>query len=384
MACRFAWEAMTPSTEIELRDALARIAERSVAIVGACTNEESTKLYLVLPVLGALGYDYSNPFEVQPEYPASFREQPDQRVDFVVLRDGVPSIAVECKPVGTYLVEHRGQLRSYFNALRTTRLGVLTNGMQFEFFVDSDEPNIMDDEPFLVLDMNAMASSASPSEVVAALSHLSRGAYDPSVVVDTAAIFLLRRRLRSVVRAELKEPSEGLCRHLLGRAGIKNQRRDTIRARYTSLVKAAFEEGIIVPVLEHLRAVSRPTEQSSSGEPLTERIITTERELAVFRYVTRRLAYLVEDERSFNAIERVQYRDYLGKFVVYYENVRKGRLFDFEEGHNGYDHFTFPPPFGGLVTNTISNIDKPLREIFARRTAEIGFARGEEQLHKSA
>ena len=51
----------------ELRAGLVAIAKRSVGLMSACGNEESTKLYLVLPILGLFGYDYSNPYEVYPQ-----------------------------------------------------------------------------------------------------------------------------------------------------------------------------------------------------------------------------------------------------------------------------------------------------------------------------
>ena len=59
------------TTSNELRAGLLAVAKRSVSIMTACSNEESTKLYLVLPFLGLLGYDYANPYEVYPEHAAS-------------------------------------------------------------------------------------------------------------------------------------------------------------------------------------------------------------------------------------------------------------------------------------------------------------------------
>ena len=103
----------------DLHASLAAIAERSAQIKSACANEESTKLYLILPVVGALGYDYTDPFVVQPEHAADFRAEMQERVDYVVLKDGIPIIAIECKKRGTDLAANRGQLRAYFSALPT-------------------------------------------------------------------------------------------------------------------------------------------------------------------------------------------------------------------------------------------------------------------------
>ena len=54
---------------------------RSAAIKSACANEESTKQFLILPVIGALGYDYTDPLVVQPELlPISAREYPSASI----------------------------------------------------------------------------------------------------------------------------------------------------------------------------------------------------------------------------------------------------------------------------------------------------------------
>ena len=360
----------------ELRADLAMIAERSVAIMDACSNEEGTKLYLVLPVLGALGYDYSNPYEVQPEYAADFRDGMPERVDYVIMRDGTPVIAVECKKAGTELAANRGQLRAYFTALQSVRLGILTDGIRFEFFVDCEAQNIMDAEPFAILDLEAATRGAIPRDVLEVLSSISAANFDPDTIAEIAETRLVAKRLRAVLMQEVREPSDELCRMLLQRTGMRNIRRASIQARYGALIRTAFEESLVLPVLEALRASPQLNRlEAADSEGTGQRIVTTDREIAVYRYVCRRLAFLANDEHEFSAIERVHYRDYLGKFALYYENVRKGRLFDFVEGSNGYDKFSFPEPFGEIITNAIADIDEPLRVIFTERVREVGAPR---------
>ncbi len=357
----------------ELRAALSILAERAVAIAPVCKNEESTKLYLVLPVLDALGYDATDPYEVQPEYAADFRADRSDRVDFAIMRDGQPIIAIECKRAGADLASNRGQLRAYFGALPTVRLAILTNGLQFEFFVDCDEPNVMDDEPFLSIDMTCVAGDRLLVEQLDALSSITNARFDPSAIADLASIKLVQRRLSAVLVEEVRQPSEEFCRLVLQKVGLRNLRRNSILERYQSLVQIAYHEAIVRPVIEHLKAARVPSDSPSEvSGPGDARIVTTDRELAVYRYVCRRLAFLVSDEHHFAAIEQVQHRDYIGKFVVFYQNVRKGRLFDFIEGGNGYDKFVFPAPIGEIVTNNISEIDGPLRSVFLARIRELG------------
>jgi hypothetical protein len=74
----------------------------------------------------------------------------------------------------------------------------------------------------------------------------------------------------------------------------------------------------------------------------------------------------------FNAIERIDHKDYIGKLIVYYDRERKGKLFEFMEGRDGFDKFIFPDAHGEIVTNNILDIDGPLQAIFTARVREIG------------
>jgi len=363
----------------ELQANLSAIAERSAAIKSACANEESTKQFLILPVIGALGYDYTDPLVVQPEYVADFRPGMPERVDYAIMRDGNPIVVIECKKVGTDLSINRGQLRAYFTALQSVRLGVLTNGLSFEFFVDCENTNIMDQEPFVTLDLEAATRAPIPADVLDALLALTRSNFQPDAVTEMAEWRLVAKRVRTVLMQEVREPSDEFCRLILQRVGVRNVRRASIQSRYGALIRAAFEDALVLPVLEMVRASAA----RQSGDPDAEgdakqRIVTTDRELAVYRYVCRRLAFLSTDEHQFAAIEQVHHRDYLGKFAVYYRNVHKGRLFDFIEGSNGYDKFVFAEPFGEIVTNSMTDIDEALRKTFSQRVRDLGAPRASE------
>ncbi|MBP5313894.1 MAG: hypothetical protein J6Y65_03105, partial [Eggerthellaceae bacterium] len=48
------------------------------------SNEEQTKMGLILPMFSAMGYDYSNPDEFSSEVPASINRKKDQRADYVI------------------------------------------------------------------------------------------------------------------------------------------------------------------------------------------------------------------------------------------------------------------------------------------------------------
>ena len=211
----------------ELRAGLCALAKRSVAVMGACANEESTKLYLALPMVGLLGYDYSNPYEVYPEHATDVGAKPS-RIDLAIMRDGQPVVGLECKAVGADLREPRAELRAYYDAVPTVKLGIMTNGIVFEFFVDTVVPDAMDEEPFLVLDLETVARNGVSDELLETLIHLTKQSFNPETIAEMAHIHLCKKRLRTLLVAEANAPSEEFCRFVLQRAGLQNVRTDTI------------------------------------------------------------------------------------------------------------------------------------------------------------
>lgn len=366
----------------ELRAGLIAIAKRSVGLMSACGNEESTKLYLVLPILGLFGYDYSNPYEVYPQYSADPNQT--KKVDLAVLRDGQPVIAIVCKKVSTDLADARDELRSHYNAIPTAKLGVLTNGIVFQFFVDSTEPNAMDEDPYLTLDLESVWRNGVTDEVLDGLIHVTKASFDPETIAELAHVRLVKKRLRTSLLEESVSPSEEFCRFFLQRAGLKQVKKGAIERYYGPLIKTAFEEALVLPAVQRLRNDPDGKSTSLNLHQIGQRIVTSEHELSIVGYVRRRLAYLVREEALFSAIDRIEYKDSVGKVVVYYANERKGRLFDYIEGAEGFDKFIFPAPYGEIVTKSVLDIDEPLAATFAAKVRELGHLQPVERLARIA
>jgi predicted type IV restriction endonuclease len=105
------------------QEQLVAFANTAGVRISQCANEEQTKLYLVLPFLRLLGYDALDPSQVIAESSADFSDKYKNRVDFLLMANGIPAIALECKSCGAELKGARGQLKSYFNALSGGRVG---------------------------------------------------------------------------------------------------------------------------------------------------------------------------------------------------------------------------------------------------------------------
>ncbi len=354
----------------ELRESLQAVAKRSVGLVPACNNEASIRLYLVLPMIGLLGYDSSDPLEVYPNHETDAIDGVVSRADFAILSAGNPVIAFATARSASDLAAKRAALAKYFNAWSSAKLGVVTNGILYEFYVDSASPGQMDDQPFLTLDLETAAQSGVPDEVLEALSYATKGAFDPDMIAEKAHLQVVRKRLRTAFIEEAQSPSAELCRVMLHQIGFANVRKDAIERHYAPLVKTAFEEALVLPVVAKLRGASGDG-KGNVNLHVGPKIAAAERELAIFNYIRRRLAFLVKDETAFAAIDRIGFKDYVGKLVVYYDREPKGRIFELIRGSDGYDKFIFPEPFGEIITNTIANIDEPLKATFVARVREL-------------
>jgi hypothetical protein len=117
-------------------------------------NEATTKASLIAPLFGTLGYDMSDPHECLPEYRADFGkgEKAATPVDWAFRLNSAFVFIVEAKEAGKKLKPYAEQLGMYF-AKAAVKLGVYTNGVQWQFYSDLANQNIMDKVPFLTWDI---------------------------------------------------------------------------------------------------------------------------------------------------------------------------------------------------------------------------------------
>lgn len=365
----------------DFRQKLSAFATRTVGLAPRCNNEESTKLFLVLPFLSLLGYDDRNPDEVCPEHNADFSEKYKNRVDFAILKNQQPVIAIECKTIGMALKDERGQLRSYFNAAPTVKMGVITDGLVYEFYADTDEPNMMDQAAFLSLDLREIAKGKIEDSVEEGLRGLQKTVFDPENIGAEAKRKLIFQNLVQQIARLAEEPSESFVRLLLQNTGLSHIRTKAL-VEYVTLTKSAFREFVNIRILQRLDLPTKDKELDKAILPLEEPIVsvdakvddgivTTQTELEVFDYTRRRLAFLVKEDALFEALGKIEYRDYKGKFVVFYKKERAGRLFDFYEGRAKKYAFEFGSEFGGeIITSNLADIDAALLSVFSKRVAE--------------
>lgn len=115
---------------------------------------------------------------------------------------------------------HRGELKGYFNAVSTVKLGILTDGLVFQLFSDTHAENMMDDDPFVVVDLSEVAQDRISENALDALLKLRKGTFDPADVgADAKRKIYVAAYVDALARA-FQQPNEAD-----NKAGVSSHRR---------------------------------------------------------------------------------------------------------------------------------------------------------------
>jgi predicted type IV restriction endonuclease len=237
---------MPDSFEIQL----SAFAKRAMRIVSHCASEEATRIYLVMPFFELLGYDAGDPSVLVPAH--------DGTIDFTLLVDGSPEIAIVAIGASEPVAVVHERLRRYWNVRESSRLGIATNGIVIEAFIDSETPHSLDAEPFATIDLEAIAGGVIDRRAIDLLRLMRPSTYDPNALAERAYAAKLHDRLKGQVLQEFRHPSDALCRLLLEQIGIRDVSADVIDQHYRSILKSSMEEAIVVPVVQALRYLPKP------------------------------------------------------------------------------------------------------------------------------
>ncbi len=384
---------MSPELE-EFRQRVIAHARQAVSRAPRIDNEAKTNASLVQPFLAALGYDVGNPDEVSPEHHADFSEKYQNKVDYAILHLGHPVIALESKRCGAVMKDDRGQLRSYFNACPTVKLGILTDGLKYEFYADSDKPNMMDETAFLRVDFAEIAANGSVDDnTLGGIAAIRSGLFNPEDVGAEAKRKLLFESIVAIMKQFKTEPSDEFVRFILSSSSIGSKigkitqklvdaNREVIKSAMEAFVAQealarfgyAPKDVVRAPQTEAVAVVA--TAQVTAGpEAEPEGFVPSEGELRALNYAKHRLFFLVRDETLFNEVQKIAFRKTKTSFRVYYGKQNNGSIFDYREHRDGHVTLQFPALNGAEVPFSPSpELDDALLKIFSQRVRDSGLS----------
>ncbi|MFI8597136.1 type I restriction endonuclease [Rothia koreensis] len=279
-------------------DNLKELATKLRAQQGSIKSEEATKNAFIMPFISqVLGYDIFNPLEVVPEYTADHGTKKGEKVDYAIMNDAEVKILIECKQLEEPLnLNHASQLFRYFS-VTNARIGILTNGRIFNFYSDLDSPNIMDRQPFLVLDLLNIDESMLP-----ALRKITKEDFNLDSVLNSAEELKYVGALKRELATEFREPSPELVRMLMGRVSERRGTVDNLKM-FAGLVSKASKQFLKERVNERLSVALKdseapePHDSVDAGSSTSEEsagpeddagkpgVVTTEEELAGYQIV---------------------------------------------------------------------------------------------------
>lgn len=240
------------------------------------SNEESTKNSMVLPFFQILGYDVFDPAEFVPEFTADTGTKRGERVDYAIIRGKEPVAIIEVKPVHTDLnSKHINQLFRYFSVTKV-RFAILTDGIIYKFYSDLENPNIMDLDPFMEVDMLNLSDS-----VISELKKFSKNAFKPKDILSNASQMKYSSLLRRAISEQFENPSDTFIRALIKDIYTKSKTQSVID-QFRPLVSNAFKNYINDCISERLHGAMKTKESDIPTEPET---FFTAEELEILNYV---------------------------------------------------------------------------------------------------
>ena len=380
---------MSPEME-EFRKVVLLHAKKVTSRAVKVDSEASTNASLVQPFLTMLGYEVGNPDDVSPEHRADFSEKYQNKVDYAILDNGKPVIALESKKVGSVIKNDLGQLKSYFNALPSVKLGILTDGLKYEFYADSDKPNMMDDDSFLRLDFAEIDRNGTIDDnILGGIASIRKGLFNPENVGADAKSKLLFDSFVKIIKEFKSDPSDDFIRLILTRseAGGKIAKvTQKIVDANRDLVKSAMEAFVAQEALARFGYApkdlirtppDRPEPVSGTPivtpEPEAEKPCPTEGEENAIAYTKKRLLFLVRNEVLFQEVEKIKFRKSKTSFRIYYDTPNKGVIFDYREQKDGKVLLQFPALDGKDIPFVASaELDECLLKAFTKRVSEAG------------
>lgn len=310
-------------------DQLKQFSKRVESMLGNIQTEEATKTAIIMPFFSMLGYDVFNPQEFVPEFTADVGIKKGEKVDYAIIKDGEPTILIECKSITEALERHDSQLFRYFGTC-TAKFAILTNGIYYRFYTDLDDTNKMDKDPFLSINILDIRDNQVPE-----LKKFCKSVFDIDAVFSTASELKYVHAFKEMFAQQLKEPSDDFLKVFLQNCyyGTKTQ---SVLEKFRPILNKALNDFISEMMNDKIKVAlggsggsvsvtDQPQvdgSQEDSEKPEEEKrkspnIVTTEEELEAY-FIIKNLLFEHTD------IKNITYKDtesYMS--ILFKANTRK-------------------------------------------------------------
>lgn len=286
---------------MELKNSLSQLASRASQLKDKLMTEEATKNALIMPFLQALGYDVFNPLEVVPEMDCDINKKKGEKIDYAIIKDGEPIIVIECKHWQQDLDIHKAQLSRYFVATKA-KFGILTNGIEYRVYTDLVNPNLMDEIPFLVFDIEHLRDSQIES-----IKKFSKEDFDIEKIMGSANELKYMTELKKLIKDIIENPTPDFVKSLAKNI-YSGKFTENVLTQFSELVRKAAASYINDRIAERLNIAVKTAEEDQKQTDTQkveipgskkQEIVTTQEEQEAYYTIKAILRAKVAGERVF-------------------------------------------------------------------------------------
>ncbi len=268
-----------------------------------CTNEAQTRMYLIEPLLEILGYSRIDDHDMLTEINAGWGAKNDKADLGLIIKGKTPEIIIECKKFGKKLTDKEGsQLNNYFIHTKGSKIGILTNGLEWRFYTTNqiEKNQNLFNIPFLVIDFSEIDDAK-----IEQFAQFHKNAVDNiKQITEEAQEYFFKYGFINALAEEFLNPSDGFLK------SISIRMSETKRIDKDKLRKFINSNSI------HQALPKLIEEESKSGNI----VITTDQELKIYHTVK---TIIVNSLKKSN-YSRISYRDQKNSFNILVDgNQRK-------------------------------------------------------------
>lgn len=267
--------------------------------IGLCTNEAQTRKFLIEPFFLMLNYESNN---LIPEYNADFGDRISQKIDYAILLNKKETLLVEAKKYNSKLTDKEaGQLNGYFGNTKNSKIAILTNGIEYRFYSDVTEPNIIDSKPFFCFNISNYCESD-----IETLIRFDKRYINVLSIIKSAQEIVFADSFENAFFKELVAPSKDLLKIIHRNMTFASKFNDETQGKMinqinSSLLKSIYDKKVVLEAMSNSQGV-----------------ITTELEIQAY-HVIRTL--LIQNKKI--PKDRIGFKDFKGFFNISVDDSTK-------------------------------------------------------------
>lgn len=307
---------------MDFKDTILQLADRIAKQKDAITTEEGTKNAFIMPMIASLGYDIFNPFEVVPEMDCDLIKKKGEKIDYAIMKDDSPILLIECKHCNQNLNLHDTQLQKYFVA-SNARFGVLTNGIEYRFYTDLEKVNLMDEKPFLIVNMLDLSEND-----IEQLKKFHKSYYNESDILSTASELKYTTEIKSILNREFVSPTPNFVKFFI-RQVYDGQATQKVVEQFAPIVKKSITSVVNDIISDRLNVAIKSGEQQDvpaaqeeiqpvEDDALPDGVVAMDKENGIITTQEEIDAYNIIRSilRKFISANKIVYKDFKTYFAI--------------------------------------------------------------------